>query len=87
MAIPSLPMELEEDPRMCTARDHCASLHAFLWTPASLKPASFSLGLKARQFGCRRLVEDSCLRAFYLEQRDMFDVVCGDVHSSEALPP
>ena len=86
MAIPSLPLQSEKDPRMCAARDHFANLNAFLWTPASLKLASLSLSLKARQFGCQRLVENGCLGAFYLAEADMFDAVCGDVHSSEALP-
>ena len=65
-----LPLESEEDNRVCAARDHSANLDAFLWTLASLlKLASLSLCLKAKQFGCRRHVDDSCLRAFhcYLE--------------------
>jgi len=90
MAIPSLPLESEGDPQVCAAHDHCANSNAFLWAPVSkesLKMASLPLGLKARQLGCQRHVGDSCLRAFRLEKRDMFDVVCGDDHSSEALHP
>lgn len=68
MTIRRLPLlESEEDTRVYAARDHCANLKAFLWTPASLKLASLSVSLKARQFGCGRHVEDSCLRVFFLE--------------------